>query len=133
MTVRARRPLIALISSSMSFHKAVRDRLSVETIENNNDKVTSYRFFKEAHWNNIIKIVSFFYSPGIGIAMFFSVSIVRLLAELRDREAFYQPGLSHMRREVTDLKSAYWYEANLRTEANVDAMTQRTATISKRR
>ena len=65
--------------------------------------------------------------------MFFFVSIVRLLAELRDREAFYQPALSHMRRDVKDFKSAYWYEANLRAETNVDAMTQRTATISKRR
>ena len=35
--------------------------------------------------------------------MFF-VNIVRLLAVLRDREAFYQPALSHMRREVGDLK-----------------------------
>ena len=57
MTVRALRPLIA---SSLSFHKAVRDRLSVETIENDNDKVTSYRFFKEALRNNITKIVSVF-------------------------------------------------------------------------
>ena len=38
-----------------------------------------------------------------------------------------------MRREVKDLKSAYWHEANVRAETNVDAMTQRTATISKRR
>ena len=60
MTLRALRPVIALISSPMSFHKAVRDRLSVETIENDNDKVTTYSFFKEAHWNNIIKIVSVF-------------------------------------------------------------------------
>ena len=65
--------------------------------------------------------------------MFFLVSIVRLLAELRDREEVYQPALSHMRRELKDKTSAYCYEANLRAEANVDAMTQRTPTISKRR
>ena len=52
---------------------------------------------------------------------------------LRDREEVHQPALSHMKREVKDLKSAYWYEANVRAEINVDAMTQRTATISKRR